>query len=188
MTRAALAAAVVVPGLVACPREAPPPSVPPSVLGEKEAPGGHTQALEGPFGSYEEAPAPHGFKHASLLDAHPGGPYLDASVLVYKDPAQKEPSHCAVALRLARGWYVGPSFSCERIERDTQLHVEALAIELVEGSVPPQANVWYAEHRHFDDPDVQGDERDETRTMLIVCRAPAEAAPTCDEAVPRERK
>jgi hypothetical protein len=173
--------------LSACSKQGPPESVPPSVLGEDEDGAKQPTALEGPFGSYEEAPAPHGYSRTSLLDAHPGGPFLDASVLVYKDPAQTEPSHCAVALRLDRGWYVGPSFACERVEEESQLHVEALGVDLAADTVPPEAHVWYAEHVHYDDPKVAGDERDETRTMLIVCRAPTASAPTCDEAVPKQR-
>jgi hypothetical protein len=173
--------------MLACSKPAPPPVAPPAVLGEGpevEAP----TPLDGPFQSLDEAPAPHGASRSSLLDARPGGPFLEATLLAFRDTSGAIPTRCAVALRLDRGWYVGTSFACEHQDEKSAMGIEALAIELVDASAPPQARIWYLERRQHDDPAVKGDESDDQRTMVVVCTAPTAAAPACAAPVERVRE
>jgi hypothetical protein len=161
----------------ACAAPRPTETAPTTALGAADDDAGPTP-LDGPFASLDEAPAPHGMSRTSLLDGHPGGPFLATQLLESSDPTGVEASRCSVAIQLERGWYLGAGFPCERRDEHDTMTIEALAIEIDEGALPPEALIWYLEKTADD----------QQRTKVIVCQAPTAAAPACAPPVARERK
>lgn len=161
---------LVLAGLAACGSSPPPPVLSSEELARAEgAPDTRRTPLDGPFGSFEQAPSPHEAK-ISPLQEKAGGPFLAIILLEYVDPQATTDRSCAVAIRTEAGWFRGSLFGCSHRDERSWSQIEALSIELAEPEGDaPEAKVWFRQDIHWDVPETRGGAREEHRTYVIAC-------------------